>query len=187
MSTSQDPQDPDNWRAALIISYFDLFTAPDSDPVAARGFPEVGDGWRDLLERACRRIANALAPEPPGALTIVQIKEKFGTLRLYFEDCLPSAIAAAVEEAVALAQARSACTCEVCGNEGRLRDRGGWLATACELHAQGQVISVQPGRENIYVTRSFQDGAFRILRCRRYIRATDSFVDVDPKSLGITE
>ena len=48
------------------------------------GFPTVGDGWQDLLERALKRFAAAVAREPAGSFQIVQIKEKFATLRLYF-------------------------------------------------------------------------------------------------------
>ncbi|MCA6116718.1 hypothetical protein J6524_17690 [Bradyrhizobium sp. WSM 1738] len=42
-----------------------------------------------------------------------------------------------VEEAIDLAEARSACTCEVCGEVGVLRG-GGWLTTRCYRYAEGR-------------------------------------------------
>lgn len=94
---------------------------------------------------------------------------------------------AQVEEAIDLAEARSACTCEICGREGRLYDRGGWLATACPEHARGEPVPVKVGCENLHVVRRLVDGGVRIVSCRRYDRNADAFVDVDPHSLGIEE
>jgi hypothetical protein len=51
---------------------------------------------------------------------VLQIKEKFGTLRFYWDGTLSSEATAQVEEAIALAEARSACTCELCDAEGQL-------------------------------------------------------------------
>ena len=149
------------------------------------GLPNCEEGWRDLLERCCARIEAALAEG--GALRVLQIKEKFGALRFYWSGHLPDAAKAKVDEAIALAAARSACTCEICGAEGRLYNRDGWLATACPEHAKGELKPIRPGFENIHIVRTFGAGRFPIVSCRRYIRETDSFVDVDPKSLEIEE
>ena len=100
---------------------------------------------------------------------------------------MPDAAKAKVDEAIALAAARSACTCEICGAEGRLYNRDGWLATACPEHAKGELEPIRPGFENIHFVRTFGPGRFPIVSCRRYIRETDCFVDVDPKSLGLEE
>lgn len=58
-----------------------------------------------------------------------QIKEKFGTLRVYL-DITDSNI----DEIVWFAETMSETTCEECGNIGELR-RGSWLKTLCETHA----------------------------------------------------
>jgi hypothetical protein len=137
------------------------------------------------VERCCARIETALAEG--GALRVVQIKQKFGALRCYWSSSLPDADKAKVDEAIALAAARSACTCEFCGAEGRPYNRDCWLATACPQHARGELKPVRPGFENIHIVRTFGPGRFPIVSCRRYIRETDCFVDVDPKSLGIEE
>ena len=92
------------------------------------GYPECVEGWCDLLDRARGRIEAALAGND--TFTTLQIKEKYGTLRLYWRGCLLKEAEAKVEEAIDLAEARSACTCELCGAEGRLHSRGDWLATA---------------------------------------------------------
>jgi hypothetical protein len=65
--------------------------------------------------------------------------------------------------------------------------RGGQLLTACDTHARGEAVKVQPGRENIHIVRTLKDGQLAIASCRRYIRETDSFVDVSPSELGIKE
>jgi hypothetical protein len=154
-------------------------------PEAAVGYPTCEQGWRDLLERACDRIEAALVAG--GAFRVLEIKAKFGTLRFYWSGDLPDAAKAKVEEAMDLAVARSACTCEICGAEGRLYSRGDWLATACAQHASGEAVPIKPGFENVRIVRRIVEGRVRIIFCRRYDRASDTLVDVDPKSLGIEE
>lgn len=177
-----------DWQRDLIKRYPQLFEITESGRIGTPGYPTVGPGWRDLVETAVARIADAVAAAQPGRAKIVQIKEKFGDLRLYWQGWqLGAAAEAAIDEAVALAEARSACTCETCGDEGRLHDKHGWLLTACDVHAQGDPVTVQPGWENVHVVRTIDAGKIRIVSCRRYIRATDSFVDLDPKSIGIEE
>ena len=174
-----------DWRIDLIEAHPRLFQGPPGRPGAAQGYPNCEEGWRDLLERCCAGIEAALAEG--GALRVLQIKEKFGALRFYWSGDMPNAARAKVEEAIALAVARSACTCEICGAEGRLYTRDGWLATACPGHAKGELKSIRPGFENIHIVRTSGPGRSPIVSCRRYIRETDSFVDVDPKSMGLEE
>jgi hypothetical protein len=162
-----------------------LFETMTGEPERAFGYPLCEAGWRDLLERCCARIETALAEG--AAFRVLQIKEKFGALRFYWSGHLPGAAKAKVDEAIALAAARSSCTCEICGAEGRLYNRDGWLATACPAHAKGELEPIRPGFDNIHIVRTFGPGRFPIVSCRRYIRETDTFVDVDPKSLGIEE
>jgi Calcineurin-like phosphoesterase len=171
-------------RDDLIEAHLRLFHPPAGAPEAAEGYPNCEEGWRDLLERACDRIEVALGR---GVFKVLQIKEKFGTLRFYWSGDLSLEAEAKVEEAIALAQARSACTCEICGAEGRLYSRGGWRATACAKHAKGEAVPIKSGFENLRFVRGMVEGRIRIILCRRYDRAADTFVDMDPKSLGIEE
>lgn len=174
------------WQEALIVRHPRLFLSGSDQTVS--GYPFVGDGWRDLIERAADRIAGVLAAAPSGSVTIVEIKEKLATLRMYWTGAgLEQAAEDAIAEAVALAEARSACTCETCGRPGVLHQTGGQLLTACSEHAMGKPVPVMPGWANIHLVRGTRDGKSAILLCRRYDRETNSFVDVDPKSLGIEE
>jgi hypothetical protein len=168
-----------DWRIELMAAHPRLFG------VASQGYPECGEGWRNVLERACVRIEAALAEGD--RFTAEDIKSKYGSLRFYWRGRLSDAAKVQVEEAIELAEARSGCTCETCGELGRLYDRGGWLETACPQHARGEPVPVKAGRENIRIVGRFVEDRIRIASCRRYDRTTDSFVDVDPRSLGIEE
>jgi hypothetical protein len=174
-----------DWRVELIEAHARLFHPPEGHPGGAQGYPNCEEGWSDLLERACVRIENAL--DTGDTFKIAEIKEKLGTLRFYWDGELSERAKAEVREAIALATARSACTCEICSAEGWLHNRGGWLATACAEHAKGQPVPVKPGFEHLHVMWGTADGQVRILSCRRYVRATDSFVDVPPDSPDIQE
>jgi hypothetical protein len=172
-----------DWRDTLVSKHRRLF---EDEKGNCSGYPTTGDGWRQLIERAVNRIAGAVGE---GSLTISQIKAKYGTLRLYHSPAadLDDMAQGSVEEAIALAEARSACTCEVCGGEGRLFERGDWLATACDRHSVGQPAQVPAGWENVHIVRKFEAGRPRIIACRRYMRATDTFEDVPPFSLDLEE
>lgn len=174
------------WREDLIQAYPDIFHPTADNPGVAQASPECGEGWRDLLERACVRI-RAAVQAGGGSFKATQIKEKFGTLRFYWDGPLSPEAAARVDDAIDLAEARSACTCETCGAPGRLFADRGWLATACDLHAVGKPVPVRPGRDNLLVVSGMKDGKLRVVSCRRYDRETDSFTDVDPSELGIEE
>jgi hypothetical protein len=173
-----------NWQEDLIGAYPDLFHPPAGAPEAAQGSPECGEGWRDLLDRACVRIRAAVQADG-GTFKFSQIKEKYGSARLYWDGTLSPDAYALVEEAIALAEARSSVTCEVCGEEGRLY--GGWLTTRCAAHAEGRpAVEPRAGFENMHIVRHFTGGKSYVT-CRRYDRERDVFVDVDPSSLGIEE
>lgn len=173
-----------NWRVELIEAHRDLFAPPCDAALAAQGVPECGPGLHDLLVRLCGRIRTAI--RNGGTFRFSQVKEKYGTLRVYWGGRLSPEATIQVEEAIALAEARSATCCEVCGEPGRLHGDG-WLTTRCAAHAEGRTpVEVKPGLENIYIV-SYVVGDWSQVTCRRYHRDTDSFTDVDPTSLGIEE
>jgi hypothetical protein len=148
----------------------------------------VGDGWRELVEIAISRIATVVAANPGATVKIVEVKRWRGTLRLYWRGRNLGAKAEhAIEDVVAMAEARSACTCEQCGNAGVLHARGDRLATACPDHARGDPVPVTPGLENVHIVRTFDGSRHPIACCCRYVRETDSFVDVGPQSLDVRE
>ncbi|MDE5465949.1 hypothetical protein [Bradyrhizobium sp. CSS354] len=164
-----------DWRGSLVESYPDLF-GPVGDPPAAAGWPCCGDGWRDVLERACVRIRAAVEADG-GTVRIVSVQEKYGTLRIDWRGAPSPDVAARLEEAVDLAEARSATTCDVCGAFGVLRG-GGWLATRCAAHAEGRpAIEFEEGFENLQVERRLVGGRWRS-RFRFYDRSDDRFVEL---------
>jgi hypothetical protein len=171
-----------DWRIELIEAHPNIFHP--AGPQRVRGYPGCEEGWRDLLERACGRIEAALAEG--GTFYVFQIKEKFGTLRFYWYGDVSPETKSKIDEAIALAEARSACTCETCGEPGRLHQISGWYKTACSAHADVEPVPVKAGRENVHVRHRFVDGK-RVVGARRYIRETDEFVDVDPRSIDIEE
>lgn len=168
------PQPHPDWRQALVESYETLFH-PVGASLSAPGLPAVDDGWRDLLERACVRILAAIRLHG-GSFRVTQIGEKYGTLRIHWEGSLSPEAAARVEQAVDLAEARSATTCEVCGEPGGLR-AGDWLATRCDAHAEGLLLAeVEDGPGDLHVVRRLVDGYWRT-SFRFYDRAGDRFVE----------
>jgi hypothetical protein len=177
-----------SWQAALVARYPRLFRLQVDGRSQTPGFPEVGDGWRTLVETAVGRIAQVVAAAPPASVSIVQVKEKFASLRLYWRgESLSREAENTVADAVALAEARSACTCEICGGPGVLHRAGGQLHIACAAHAKGKPVAVEKGWENLHLVRGYRDEKVALILCRRYDREADTFVDVDPRSLGIEE
>lgn len=121
------------------------------------------DGWYDIIDKMCWRIQQHIdnshkriewteqwnervndpdyewtafsareerpIPEPVEQVVAIQVKEKFGGLRFYYaggDDY--------IRGVVDMAEEMSYCTCEMCGNHGKLR-RGGWYRTLCDQHA----------------------------------------------------
>jgi hypothetical protein len=171
------------WRRALVDRYPDIFARTAAGHASVVGYPFVGDGWRDLVEVAVERIA---ARAPRGSHRIDRIEEKNGVLVMGVQRLQPGLdveVLAAVDEATALAEARSACTCQICGSAGALRDDCGWLATLCDDHARGEKVPVRPGWDGVELIRVVTGGHLRINRARRYDRLSDSFIDIDPATL----
>lgn len=110
-------------------------------------WPAIGDGWIPLLDALCAQINHYInwktkeglvvvnidnGEEPPekeewmNRVYFSQCKEKFGTARLYFyggDDY--------IKGLVDMAEAASACICEVCGNHGVKRPMN-WIKTLCD-------------------------------------------------------
>jgi len=94
---------------------------------------ECCDGWYDLIRECVESIHKELLTwkeEDRVDFTVLQIKEKFGTLRFYV-----STENEAIETTIQRAEMLSGKTCEVCGKPGKLAVLSfGWLATACPEH-----------------------------------------------------
>jgi hypothetical protein len=64
-----------DWRLELVEAHPNLFHPLGPHPEAAGGYPTCGDGWRDLLERACVRIEAALADAEASEGTAARVEE----------------------------------------------------------------------------------------------------------------
>ena len=107
----------------------------------------TGKGWWPLLERLCATIQqhvdwkndtrknllianpyNHPIPDEVPQVVVEQIKEKFGSLRFYYQGGDDY-----VHGAVSLAEHLSGHLCEECGGLGKRRS-GGWIRTLCDVH-----------------------------------------------------
>lgn len=88
---------------------------------------EVGPGWLSLMEEVLHEI-DQVAPDTE----VTQIKEKFGTLRVYVANKKDDVVKAILRRA----EARSAMICEVCGQEGGLIRYDAWVRVRCPVHRE---------------------------------------------------
>lgn len=97
------------------------------------------DGWYDIIESLCANIQTHVDwkrrqhPEltdeefdEQHQVVAAQVKEKFGGLRFYVDNCDDY-----VRGAVAVAESMSYRTCERCGDKAHRRS-GGWITTLCD-------------------------------------------------------
>ena len=92
----------------------------------------VCPGWmiliQDMLRELDTKVGNYSTEEDHP--TITDIKEKFGTLRVYGYN-IDDTDQAIIDRYAAL----SAETCMTCGAFGQMREKGYWLYVACDQHA----------------------------------------------------
>ena len=135
--------------------------SPELDAVLVRDFPRLyrdrhgdmqhtlmcwgftcGDGWEHII-RALSGVLESRIDQVP-ELRAVQVKEKFGALRFYFEPHDDEAYGA-----VNMAEAICSITCEVCGARPakptqRANRPHGWTKTVCAEHAAEWVKPLPP-------------------------------------------
>lgn len=117
----------------------------------------TGPGWWHIIEALCVNIQgyiesrqktrgillasnphNVKIPDEVPQVVVVQIKEKFGGLRFYYDGGDDM-----VYGMVRMAEAWAARTCETCGQPGEMR-HGGWIRTLCDTHEQEYQQRLQP-------------------------------------------
>lgn len=108
---------------------------------------ECGDGWYNIIDALCLNIQgyidgvkksrdallknnpyNAPIPDEVPQVVAVQVKEKFGGLRFYYDGGDER-----IRGMEQVAESMSTRTCETCGKPGKLITNGWWY-TACEEH-----------------------------------------------------
>ena len=95
----------------------------------AFGF-ECGAGWHPLIVELLDEL-QAISDKEDFDLEVLQVKEKFGELRVYvnYETDV-------ITELIDKYSKRSRITCEVCGEVGSMRKYRGWLYVGCEKHVR---------------------------------------------------
>ena len=94
---------------------------------------EIGDGWYSIIDECAagleKEIENWLRENekdfPFEVPKIVQVKEKFGIIRIY-----TNILTEKMDEIIRQAEVKSSYTCEECGKPGEMRGKG-WLYIAC--------------------------------------------------------
>jgi peptide subunit release factor 1 (eRF1) len=113
----------------LFNKYPQLYSGKDeplSQNLMAFGF-ECGDGWFELLDELSAQIM-AVSPDT----VAVQVKEKFGGLRFYF-NC-PSSNYDEIQKIVDEAEEKSYTICEKCGStENVTQSKSGWIVSLCDM------------------------------------------------------
>lgn len=130
-------------------------------------YVDVGTGWLPLVSDF---VAEALPHDP--SLTVLEMKEKFGTLRIWCDTPVLEA-----RLAKGKAEAKSAITCEVCGAEGWLRrpppGRWAWWRTLCPEHASPD--QAEWGQQTRWSAGTMQYQG----QWYAYDRATDSMIEIE--------
>ena len=101
----------------------DLDSICEENGFSAPAWSGVGDGWLGLVEEMIIELKSSGFDGE-----ILQIKEKFGTLRVYLSEIHEEA-----DAIVRRAEHKSAHICESCGKPGELRGPR-WFTTLCEEH-----------------------------------------------------
>lgn len=97
------------------------------------------EGWHILINSLCHLIEqeiNQMPLELQDQFKVEQIKQKFGSLRVYLNRSTPY-----IDGAIQLAESLSIHLCECCGGVGEIKSVKGWSATLCETHFQEKLNS----------------------------------------------
>jgi hypothetical protein len=167
-----------DWGRDLMLRHRRLFTMVADAPFRSLGYPYCGRGWQDILVRLCRRIESALGEGE--TFEFVRIKQKLGILRVDWEAEASEGTEDKIGHAVNLAIARSACTCEICGGEGRLHNNKGWLETRCTEDAAGEPVAPRFGVGSESVRRLRRWRGHADIYFANYDRGTDTLTEVPP-------
>jgi hypothetical protein len=174
------------WQQHLVDLHPELFIRTYRGVPFSPGHPSTcGDGWRDVVASLVERVSAAARGYP---IQFIQIREEHGRLAIHWtaEAALPKHVERTIEEAIALATARSTCSCAVCGAKARLFSSGGRLIPACPDHARGVPVPARTGMEGLHIfQRRVNDSS--AIACVRYDWDHDQFIDVDPSLVSVDD
>lgn len=106
-----------------ILEKYSFFhpNKPLSESLMAFGF-ECGKGWFGIIEEMCEKLSKVV----PEDFEIIQVKEKFGGLRVYSNFSNDE-----IDKIITEAEIKAESTCEICGDVGKERG-GSWIRTLCD-------------------------------------------------------
>lgn len=90
-----------------------------------------GKGWYPLIIELLDKL-QAIEDRDQKGLEVLEVKEKFGTLRVYTSYATDE-----IFDLINKYEKKSETTCEVCGKDGTLYSDHGRLKTRCEEHRSG--------------------------------------------------
>lgn len=107
-----------------LFNEFDFFKPRKSpkESLMCFGF-SCDNGWYDLIYELCEKIKK----ENIEHFEVMQVKEKFGTLRFYAQGSTDK-----VFDFIQEAGKKSAETCEICGEKGSICEIRHWYKTLCK-------------------------------------------------------
>lgn len=95
----------------------------------------VGAGWWKPVLEVLHQVDGLLAREPSASFKVIQLKEKFGGIRLYVDITGSDEFYRECQDVIKHLEESAAKTCEICGQPGSIRHEG-WLKTLCDHHAE---------------------------------------------------
>lgn len=119
-------------QKALIDKYPALFRQvglPATVSCMAWGI-ECGEGWYPIIDKLSAKLIEMYGDK----IEYAQIKEKFGTMRVYVDLLDKDIKLMDVFDIISEYEAMSGIICERCGNPASIRNIRGWLSTLCDEH-----------------------------------------------------
>jgi hypothetical protein len=119
------------FEAQLVRDFPNLYTDMHGDmrvTCMAWGI-DTGPGWYDIIYELSAQLEKMIAALPAKSrqhVKAVQVKEKYGQLRVYMSVYIPE-----MEELISEAERKSGTICADCGKPGQLIGDG-WYYTACK-------------------------------------------------------
>jgi hypothetical protein len=127
-----------NIKTKFLIKKYKDFFMYESSLVSLFGF-ECGDGWFDLLDSCLSEIKKKINNKYNFYIT--QIKEKFGTLRIYYSSSGSMEDEEDITKILLKYEIKSCKVCELCGKKAKLRRIHSWVYTLCEEHYEIEILN----------------------------------------------
>ena len=90
------------------------------------------EGWSRLLDTAFSSVEQTLVGHRDDSFRITQVKEKLGTLTIYFcESALPIEVSNSLRHIMQVARYQSLFVCEICGSSAHLGGQSGLVSVRC--------------------------------------------------------